>query len=173
MQSAGKRISQTNSINNPWSTLTGWHFHLLSPSFFRRKRMWKCVSIRLLPFNYQCVSRGVKCRPSDPPVSLSSAVSLLYCWVEGRMSATTSETGRGEGEGEVTKGGQACGCVCICGTVWGVLLPADLVIHQTGSIHPPHPSYSPSLLLLPYPGPISMTLCQAWNLHINFSSVAP
>ena len=114
--------------------------------------MWTFVSIRLLPFNYQCVSRGVKCHPSDPPVSLSSAVLLLYCWVEAGMSATTSETGGG---GEVTRGGQACGCACLCmcGAVWGVLLPADLVIHQTGSIHPPHPSYTPPPAPPPPPRP--------------------
>lgn len=88
--------------------------------------MWKFVSMRLLPINYQCVSRGVKCHPSDPPVSLSSAVSLLYCWVERQMSATTVWVCISVG-----LSGESC-----CLLTWSS-------IRQGPSIHPTHPTPPP------------------------------
>ena len=134
--------------------------------------MWTFVSIRLLPFNYQCVSRGVKCHPSDPPVSLSSAVLLLYCWVEAGMSATTSETGGGRGGYEGRTGMWVCVFVYVWGCVGSVAAcwpghPSDRVHPSTPPIlHPPPgsstPTLGPSAWLSARPG-ISTLISHLWR----------
>lgn len=155
IQSVGRGISQTGNINNLWSALTGWH--------------------------YQRVSRGVKCLSSDPlscGLTLCSVITVLL----GGGAGWAALQGRlGEGEGEVTGGGQACGCVyvCVCVGLSGECCAACWPGHPSDRVHPstPPPPHPPgthtSLPHLPHPGPISAALCQAWNLHINFSSVAP
>lgn len=71
------------------------------------------------------------------------------------------------------EGGHTCVYLCMCGPIWEVS-PADLVIHQTGPIHRPLHVH-PLIHIPPIPPtrPIGVALCQAWRLHINFSSLAP
>lgn len=172
MQSVGRWISQTGNINN--LRRTDWlTFSPCVTILFKRKKGRRNVC--LLGF-HSITSQSVEGWNVSPltrsPVAFRSAVSLLYCWVDGWDELPYKggwERGRrGGGYG----GGQARGCVhvCVCVGLSGecCCLLTWSSIRQGPSIQTPFPP----LPTFPTQGP-SAWLCQAWNLHINFSSVAP
>lgn len=96
-------------------------------------------------------------------VYLHPAVSLWMCWVGGQA---------GLKEGVVTGEDKQVGA-CMCGTSWAVVSLANLVIHQTESIHRPHhslylqplcspPTQGPSVRLSAKPG-ISTLISHLWH----------
>lgn len=71
---------------------------------------------------------------------LCSVITVLlgreagWASLQGRLG-DAKEKGRLRGR----TGRWVCVCLCMCGPVWGVLLPADLVIHQPAPKTPPPP----------------------------------
>lgn len=150
----------------------------LSPSYLRGKKGWGnlcqlgcfhlITSVTVEGWNVSTLTFS--------PVALCSAVSLLYCWAEGWDGLHCEGGWEIQREGEVREGGQGGVCVyvgvcvglsgeCCCLLTWSS-------IRQPPT--PPQPTHTHlHLLISPQPRPISAALCQAWNLHINFSSVAP
>lgn len=115
-------------------------------------------------WHYQGVSWG-NSSPSDPlscGLALCGVITVLLCG--GGWSALQGGWEKRRGGYRGRTGLWVCVCLCMCGTVWGVLLPADLVIHQTGSIHPTYPPHlpHPSTRLSARPG-ISTLISHLWR----------
>lgn len=120
------------------------------------------ISTRCQFHSFHLISRvWVKCLSSL--VYLHPAVSLWMCWVGGQA---------GLKEGVVTGEDKQVGA-CMCGTSWAVVSLANLVIHQTESIHRPHhslylqplcspPTQGPSVRLSAKPG-ISTLISHLWH----------
>lgn len=140
---------------SPWVTV----------SFQKKKGVWKFVSIRLLPFNYQCVSQGMKCLSSDLlscGLALCSVITVLLgggAALQGRL-VEGKEKGRLQGEDRYV-----CVYVCVCVGLSGeccCLLTWPSI--RQGPIHPSptSPTQGPSARLSARPG-ISTLISHLWR----------